>query len=101
MSAIGYQPGDDRHTHITVHRAGNIGDKHVPRLTITAVDEMPDHATLASARIDYQHEGQQIADALLDHLPGGVIDQLLARMLERRASLLRITPCVTDVGVRA
>jgi hypothetical protein len=96
MKGVSYLPGDDRHTEVVVHRAGAIGDQHVPKLTIVAVDEMPEHATLGSARLDYIHEGQTIADALLDHLSGGVIDQLLARLLERKASLLRVTACVPD-----
>lgn len=42
----------------------------------------------------FQSEGQQLADALLAHLPGGLIDGLLVALLTNKATRL----CVPVVG---
>lgn len=85
-----YQVGDWRDTEIHVHRAGAIGEQHVPTLAILAHDEMPEHTSLEEARAVYLEEGARVADALIQHLAGGVLDQILVRLLEHRASLLCI-----------
>lgn len=85
-----YGPGDWRDTEVQVHRAGAIGAKHVPTLAIYAHAEVPETLSLDESRALYLEEGRQIAEALFQHLPGGVVDQILIQLLERRASLLRI-----------
>lgn len=88
---MSYEPGDARHTDLEVHRAGPIGDRNVPTLLIHALSPMPEFSTLDEAQDAYVREGEQIADALFSHLPGGVVDQVIAALLLRRASLLRVT----------
>lgn len=86
----GYAAGDWRDTEIRVHRAGAIGAMHVPTLAIYVHEEMPEMRSLEEARALYLSEGRQIAEALCQHLAAGVVDQILVRLLEHRASLLRI-----------
>ena len=38
----------------------------------------------------YECEGEQLAQALLAHLPGGLIDGLVAALLKHKASLLAV-----------
>jgi len=38
----------------------------------------------------YAREGAAIGDLLIANLPGGTLDQLLVRLLENKASLLRV-----------
>jgi len=47
-------------------------------------------AQLKDAWVLYQAEGQRLADALYDSLPGGTLDQLLLQLLQRRASLFHL-----------
>lgn len=84
-----YQAGDWRDTTLHVYRAGAIGEQHVPTLAIIAHAEMPEFNSLDEARALYVDEGTKIADALIQHLAGGVLDQILLRLLTARASLLR------------
>lgn len=39
---------------------------------------------------DYIRDAKLLADALLETLPGGTMDQLLCELLKRRASLFRV-----------
>lgn len=87
-----YKAGDWHDTEIHVHRAGPIGNMHVPTLAIHATTEMPDipfGEPLAKAREIHVRDAQQIADALIGHLPGGTLDMVLIRLLEHKASYLR------------
>lgn len=92
-----YEVGDWRDTELKVHRAGAIGGKHVPTLAIYAHDEIPHTNSIEEAAALYRAEGRKIADTLMDHLAGGVVDQILVRLLEHKASLLRIAePAVKE-----
>lgn len=81
-------------TDLTLHSAGPIGDQHVPILRIVAVAELTDEQTAtmnpSTLRAHYQREGRSLAEAIVQHLPGGTVDQLLVALLEHRASLLRV-----------
>lgn len=43
---------------------------------------------LRDQQTDFEARGKLLANALLDHLPGGLIDALLCQLLKHKASLL-------------
>lgn len=57
---------------------------------IAALEEIPKILDTGKARQLYREQGGTLADALWAALPGGSLDVLLARLLERRASLFRV-----------
>lgn len=57
---------------------------------IGALEEIPKILDMGRARQLYTEQGQILADALWSALPGGTLDVLIARLLERRASLFRV-----------
>jgi hypothetical protein len=67
-----------------------VGDRQPAPTTIVIDEEIPAVPSLVDARKLYQREAARLANALFDALPGGTLDQLLAEMLERKASLLRV-----------
>ena len=72
-------------------RAASLGgSSSPPNLKIIVESQMPDNFSIEAAREIYTAEAKVLADALLKSLPGGTIDQLLAELLERKASLLRV-----------
>ena len=65
----------------------------IPRLTIEVHDEFPgcnSSSSLTESRQLHAQQGAALADALFSSLPGGTIDELLAEMMVRRASLFRV-----------
>lgn len=72
---------------ITVHRADPIHDEEMPTGAIhidkpQPCEGEPEHR--------FQTDAEAIADVLWNTLPGGTIDRLVAEMLRRHASLLRV-----------
>ncbi len=41
-------------------------------------------------RITFRDQGRKLAKALIDHLPGGTVDQLLVALLDHKANLFRV-----------
>ena len=80
---------------IRVHKAGRLrGETPVEVLTIVCDQEMPEITgdnTVATLRSIFQNDGKALADAMFEHLPGGTIDELLAEMMTRRASMFRVS----------
>jgi hypothetical protein len=78
-------------TEIRVHLASRLlGDEPTPTLIIRAEEEMPEAVNAREHELALEREGRTLATALWDHLPGGVVDQVLCALLERRASKLRV-----------
>lgn len=76
---------------VAVYKAsGIIREQEVQSLRITANTQMPEYDTLDTAAAVYNMEGAEIANALLEHLPGGTVDAVLRQLLLARASLLRV-----------
>jgi hypothetical protein len=96
----GYEPGDFRDLEVRIHRAASIGDCNVPTLAIYAHDKMPDTASMEEHRANVVKDGNALADALLNVLPNGVVDHLLRRLLEHRASLLIVPETMTELHLR-
>jgi len=75
---------------LKIHKAMNLErEEEVQPLVIEAIEPHPydKKTSLSDMQVRWQQEGQELSDALFDHLPGGLIDGLLAAMLKRRASL--------------
>lgn len=77
----------------TVFKAQAIGDQIIPDLNLSATEPMP---SILNARESFyrpaltgvfEREAEKIVDALTASLPGGTIDQVLALLLRRKASI--------------
>lgn len=79
-----------------VHKAQRTVEE-VETVTIHIYQTFPD-TDPAAALATHEGDASRLADALLDALPGGTVDRLLAELLERRASLLRVRFLATDGG---
>ena len=71
------------------------GDRFAP-VVIRIAEVIPpieghDPGVFERAQALYADQGRQVAQALYDSLPGGTMDALLAELLERRASLFRVS----------
>jgi len=75
---------------IKIHKAAGLReDDEVQSLRIEASEQMKYQSDMSFDQMAavWREEGKILSDALFDHLPGGLIDGLLAAMLERKASL--------------
>ena len=75
---------------VSILRARSVGDSHPPKLTIKAHEQIHDLKSLEEARALHRRQGIELADALLASLPGGTIDELLAELMRRKASLFSV-----------
>lgn len=75
---------------VEIDRAGSVGDSHPPILTIRIDKQISDDMSLDKARLVYTVQGCRLADDLLGSLPGGTVDALIQRLLEKRASLFSV-----------
>ncbi len=79
---------------VKAHRASSSrGDQPVGSLRLEISEELPPSNSIDEARFlvsIYEADAERIARALFDHLPGGTFDRLLAVLLARKASTLRI-----------
>ena len=75
----------------TVYIARPMGpDIPVPPLHITGEVPMPPTSSLQEARAVYERDAAVLVDALHESLPGGTWDRLVAKMVEKHASLLAL-----------
>lgn len=82
---------------ISIFRAASIGEDHPPVLTIKAHEQISEYHSLDSARALHNKQGTELAEALLQSLPGGTVDVLLVELMRRRASLFAV-PLVVSNG---
>jgi hypothetical protein len=76
---------------VDIYRAGQTGIRQpIPNLVIRTVAEPPTFGTVEMQRAAFAAQADAIVDALLTHLPGGLVDQLIAALLLRTASDLRV-----------
>lgn len=74
---------------VTTFLASPVGDKVIRPLIIEAKKVLKsDLKTLTHWSERHEAEGRKIADALLTHLPGGTLDQVLRFLHEAAASRL-------------
>jgi hypothetical protein len=77
----------------TVHKAQSMGSSKsggVLDMTIEATETFPGiEDPKASAEL-HDRDASAIVSAMLTSLPGGTVDAVLRRLLEHRASLLRV-----------
>lgn len=84
---------------LRVHKRGPLKrDEHVPDAKICISEGLPASPTAVEGI--YCADGEAIANRLWDSLPGGTIDRLIIRLLERRATLLRVGFLSIDEAVR-
>lgn len=74
---------------VAVYRAQGIRQWTVQPVTIEIHIEMPDVEAHLS-RATFASDAKAMAGALIATLPGGTVDALVAELLTRRASLLRV-----------
>ncbi len=94
---------DDSPRAVHVHRAEPVGDAPPVEPVAIMIDldqpPAPDNASyVAAARGRFVADAKAIADALYGHLPGGTLDALLAEMLVRRGSQLRVPLASADAS---
>lgn len=82
---------------ISLFLAASIGEDHPPLMTINAHEQISEDISLNSARALHNRQGAELAEALLQSLPGGTVDVLLVELMRRRASLLSV-PLVVRNG---
>lgn len=75
-----------------IHIYAAHGFKGDPPIALTVrIDEVVPHIDdPEQARDQFTEQGKTLADALWNVLPGGTVDQLLAALLQRKASLYRV-----------
>ena len=78
---------------IITFKAQRVGDYIAPDLIIKAeievnTDDLPD---LKAFGVFYKKEGKIIVDAMLESLPGGLIDAILVELLDQRRSLFSVS----------
>lgn len=78
---------------IKVFKAQPTGDQVIPDLELSATEPMPELMHVAESFYRpaltgvFEKEAEKIVDALIASLPGGTIDQVLALLLRRKASI--------------
>lgn len=75
---------------ISVYRAQPTGPVPVESVRISIEKMIPEHPSLDAARSTYAANAAVIADALVQSLPGGTVDQVLIELLKRKASLFKV-----------
>jgi hypothetical protein len=76
---------------IIVRAAGGYPKAIVEPLTIIIDGTIPTRHSLLEYREMYKEEALKLVDALFETLPGGTFDAMLAEMLIRKASVLRVS----------
>lgn len=76
---------------VHVHSWQHIGDRAPKGCTIEISGEFPQPVARGTAGLEesmvvHQQNARSIVDALMAHLPGGTVDQVLACLLQRTAS---------------
>jgi|SRR6185295_17039740 len=91
----------DRKTiHVIVDGATPLRTEGVPRLAIESSGHPPDfdYDALQSGKVreHYQEQAARIVQAMLQTLPGGLVDQVMVALMQNRASMFRV-PFVATV----
>lgn len=82
---------------LELHRAQpTVDGRPVPSLTIRIGAEVPEKGRIDDEAVQtavelFRREGRTLARALWSSLPGGTLDELIAALLRRRASMFRVT----------
>ena len=76
---------------VTVGKAQRLAPSdEVPNLCIVATDEVENTPSLESAMAIYTEQAEKIVSALYTSLPGGTMDQILIKLLEKKASFFKV-----------
>lgn len=73
-------------------KASGIGSPVIEDVEIGISSEIPENLKMDELGQIYDNEAKRLLRMLADHLPSGTMDRLMAKMLMRNASLLKI-PC--------
>lgn len=73
-------------TEIEIWKAQPLGNRQVSNVRLRIEQSLPEQSSLAKADAVFRSQAITIADALMDSLPGGTLDRLIAILLERKAS---------------
>lgn len=75
---------------INIHKAEGIGGTKPESVTIVIDKDFPDFENWRLSPHLHKKEGEILAEALLETLPGGTTDQLTIELLKAKASYLVI-----------
>ena len=73
---------------IKVHKAQKIGSDDVPDLALTATESLSSTHRVKELNAEFDRDARIVVDALLESLPGGTIDRIVARLCRFKASSL-------------
>lgn len=75
---------------VTVFRAQPLGGKQTPKLNLKTGNPFPPFSGHEDARVHFLLDAAEIVNGLEASLPGGTVDQVLIKLLSRKASELRV-----------
>jgi hypothetical protein len=67
-------------------------DKEIKSVTIVIDNEFPKLPTLKGTAKLFEVDAEDLANALCYTLPGGTLDRLIGKLLERKATTMLMTP---------
>lgn len=83
----------DTDVKLEIHKASDINGSEVPSLTIVAKEPIGIVLTdegLKDSRELHRRQAKLVSDALFASLPGGTMDEMIAELMRRRASILSV-----------
>jgi len=80
---------------INILRASSIGTHEPLSVIINVTEQIQDAGTLQQHRELFKDQAKGLADALFGSLPGGTMDELIAELMRRRASLF-VVPLIVE-----
>lgn len=75
---------------LAIHHAQPIGTQAIVPTTIVIGSAFPDNLSMEDGRALHARQALELAEALDATLPGGTLDRVVAEMVARHASLLRV-----------
>lgn len=76
---------------VHIYKAAPIGDQEIHSVVIHITEPIPELFSMEVAETTYWNEADELAEALHDALPGGILDRLLVRLMEMKATLFRVS----------
>ena len=75
---------------LVISKAGPIADQQIDDVKIVITGCPPNFADLKEQGLFYDNDAEDLAEKLINSLPGGTLDRLTAKLLMHKASLFRV-----------